>query len=67
MAKATLKGERVKKRTEKKLTLNRETVKRLEEPSLAGLAGGIFTDSCGVPVCIYPSNANISACKRCFT
>ncbi len=55
----------MKKRTEKKLTLNRETLQALEPVSLHEVAGGFTAASACVTHCVYPTNANISACKKC--
>lgn len=58
----------MKKRTGK-LTLSRETLKRLSEPVLSKAAGGTLyevTESACQNLCIYPS-FNLSACKVCYT
>jgi hypothetical protein len=55
----------VKKRTEKKLTLSRETLQCLEASYLREAAAGLTGASACVTHCVYPTNANISVCKRC--
>ncbi len=55
----------MKKRTEKKLTLSRETLQCLEASYLREAAAGLTGASACVTHCVYPTNANISVCKRC--
>lgn len=54
----------MKKRTGKKLVLSRETLQCLEE-TLREAAGGFTAGSGCVTHCVYPTNANISVCKKC--
>jgi hypothetical protein len=59
----------MKKRTGR-LTLSRETLKRLSEPVLSQAAGGSLyevTESECDNLCIYPSRYNLSACRVCYT
>ena len=55
----------MKKKTGNKLTLSRETLQCLEESYLREAAGGLTGNSACVTHCVYPTNANISACKKC--
>lgn len=55
----------MKKKTVNKLTLSRETLQCLEESYLREAAGGLTGNSACVTHCVYPTNANISACKKC--
>jgi hypothetical protein len=52
------------KKNAKKLTLHRDTLKKLEKlPAQEVAAGAISQGSC--PACVYPTG-NISPCKTCY-